>query len=122
MAYTFNEAQEKWLQALESGKYPQGYGRLRDDNGGYCCLGVAVMELAEASESGKGLRGGGLDLYGEVQEALKLRSEYGALGDSEEIAISLASLNDGDPERTAMTHQEIAAFIRANPERVFTDG
>jgi hypothetical protein len=46
------ENREKWLQALESGKYPQTSMRLvkLDENGepeGYCCLGVAC-ELAGA--------------------------------------------------------------------------
>ena len=31
---------DKWLAALRSGKYKQGTGKLRDDSGGYCCLGV----------------------------------------------------------------------------------
>jgi len=30
------EAQEKWLQALESGEYEQGVGALFDGEG-YCC-------------------------------------------------------------------------------------
>lgn len=29
-----------WVAALRSGKYDQGKGRLRSENGGYCCLGV----------------------------------------------------------------------------------
>lgn len=39
------ELLQKWVDALRSGKYPMGYGRLapRDDEGNesYCCLGVA---------------------------------------------------------------------------------
>lgn len=31
---------DKWLKALRSGRYPQGFGRLRTASGGYCCLGV----------------------------------------------------------------------------------
>ncbi len=31
----------KWVKALRSGKYKQGYGRLHDpESNGYCCLGV----------------------------------------------------------------------------------
>lgn len=29
-----------WLEALRSGKYKQGQGRLRDRNSRFCCLGV----------------------------------------------------------------------------------
>lgn len=31
---------KKWIAALRSGKYKQGYKALKDDTGGYCCLGV----------------------------------------------------------------------------------
>ena len=30
----------KWVTALRSGKYMQGQGYLKDEDGGYCCLGV----------------------------------------------------------------------------------
>jgi hypothetical protein len=31
-----------FLHALRSGQYKQGYGHLRDGQGGFCCLGVAT--------------------------------------------------------------------------------
>lgn len=31
----------KWLKALKSGKYKKGKDRLKDAEGGFCCLGVA---------------------------------------------------------------------------------
>jgi hypothetical protein len=34
------EIKQKWVEALRSGKYKQGYKQLRDENGAYCCLGV----------------------------------------------------------------------------------
>lgn len=34
------ELTEKWIGALRSGKYQQGKGYLRANNGTYCCLGV----------------------------------------------------------------------------------
>lgn len=30
----------KWVEALRSGKYKQGKGRLRDTDDNFCCLGV----------------------------------------------------------------------------------
>lgn len=33
------EIKQRWVSALRSGKYQQGQGQLRDNNG-YCCLGV----------------------------------------------------------------------------------
>lgn len=35
---------DKWIQALRSGKFKQGKGRL-ESSGGYCCLGVACKVL-----------------------------------------------------------------------------
>lgn len=40
------EIADRWVEALESGKYPQTKGRLRDSDG-FCCLGV-LCELAVA--------------------------------------------------------------------------
>jgi hypothetical protein len=34
----------KWIEALDSGKYKQGIGALQDENK-YCCLGVACRIL-----------------------------------------------------------------------------
>ena len=31
---------KKWIKALRSGDYKQGRHHLKDDKGGYCCLGV----------------------------------------------------------------------------------
>lgn len=39
------EIKQLWIEALESGKYQQGKGQLRNANGEYCCLGV-LCELA----------------------------------------------------------------------------
>jgi hypothetical protein len=38
------EIRERWVRALKSGEYKQGYGRLRIGNK-YCCLGV-LCDLA----------------------------------------------------------------------------
>jgi hypothetical protein len=34
------ELKAKWLEALRSGKYTQGRGRLKTNDNEYCCLGV----------------------------------------------------------------------------------
>jgi hypothetical protein len=31
---------KKWIEALESDKYRKGKGRLKSNDGSYCCLGV----------------------------------------------------------------------------------
>lgn len=38
----------KWLEALRSGKYPQGRSRLHG-HGGYCCLGV-LCDIVDPSK------------------------------------------------------------------------
>jgi hypothetical protein len=35
------EPQRAWVEALRSGKYTQGQGRLRSSSNAFCCLGVA---------------------------------------------------------------------------------
>lgn len=35
-----SEIKLKWVNALRSGKYDQGKGRLKDDENKFCCLGV----------------------------------------------------------------------------------
>jgi hypothetical protein len=39
----------KWLEALRTGKYQQGHGRLKSGEG-YCCLGVLQMCLTDKVE------------------------------------------------------------------------
>ena len=34
------EMKQKWIEALRSGVYQQGRGKLRWENNSYCCLGV----------------------------------------------------------------------------------
>lgn len=42
MSYKFTqEVKDKWIEALQSGKYAQGTGALRSEDGEkFCCLGV----------------------------------------------------------------------------------
>lgn len=46
------EAKQKWITALRSGKYMQGKSCLKDTHNNYCCLGV----LVEVFEEYHGLR------------------------------------------------------------------
>lgn len=114
MAYQFNEWQEKWLQALESGEYKQANGYLHLD-GGYCCLGVgAVVCEIDADD----LRcDSTLEGWPTVVEKLKLASDVGSLAGADRPKSSLAAVND----ELEWDFKQIAAFIRANPEKVFTD-
>jgi hypothetical protein len=47
------ELKQKWVEALRSGKYPQGINYLRTDQG-YCCLGV-LCDVIDGSKWQKGV-------------------------------------------------------------------
>lgn len=125
--------QEAWLQALESDKYKQGQGVLHRGNE-FCCLGVACDLLKDELTINQVAS---LTRYnGEYQvlpalvvEKLHLRDNCGLFALSIErintsfegetiICASLTELNDSG----GYTFKEIAAYIRANPENVFTKG
>lgn len=74
------ENQLKWIEALESGKYPKTVGQLKKDNG-YCCLGVLACVLGkELDDDGKNIKSG--DAYG------------GGLGLEYRLVKKLVVLND----------------------------
>jgi hypothetical protein len=43
----------KWVEALRSGEYEQGTGRLKTRDGSYCCLGVACDISGLVTESSR---------------------------------------------------------------------
>ncbi len=47
MAITDHDFKMRWVAALRSGEYKQGYHRLWDGAHEYCCLGVACQVLGE---------------------------------------------------------------------------
>lgn len=117
--------QEKWLQALESGEYKQGSGALVKDNC-FCCLGVACELFIPETKTFDGIYvqyGTTNDSYHgvapySVVDLLNLNSQNGEIKYSEIGGVdSLAELND-----RGSNFASIAAFIRANPEKVFTKG
>lgn len=128
------ELRKQWIEALRSGRYKQGSGRLKSQDG-YCCLGVAAEILGEAFVPSS-LVSGGYYLTGEsehemsvsmlpsrVIKAYGLRSSIGGFLNpigpvdlpSHHIP-SLAAMND-----TKKTFTEIADYIDKNPEQVFED-
>lgn len=44
---TVEEAQQLWVEALQSGRYEQATGVLQDDSSQFCCLGVACDLFAK---------------------------------------------------------------------------
>jgi hypothetical protein len=121
-AYQFNEFQLKWLEALESGEYEQGKEKLFDGSG-YCCLGVGCDVLGiEPHEDDGAYMFDGENVYApkSLISALRLNSRTGAFRNYNRFdvgAISVPSLTSANDE--GATFADIAAFIRANPEKVF---
>lgn len=124
MAYQFNEAQEAWLKALESGEYEQSKNCLFNGNG-YCCLGVACVVAGlqfEKVGSAYIADGAEAELPESLLETFKLFNSYGDFRDDsvQDVATfrtsGLASAND-----RGATFSEIATFIRSNPTAVFKE-
>lgn len=129
--------QEQWLTALESGEYKQGEQELRSKDDCFCCLGVAcelfIPNTRKTTTRGRTMEGepNVVNFYGEEENAasapreikklLHLQNRYGATKGKHVLAgsvhDSLVSMNDN-----GATFKEIAAFIRANPEKVFVRG
>lgn len=114
----FTEEQKAWLTALESGKYAQGTGLMRSKSNKFCCLGVAydlfgtgwvgpIHHYYETTTYDCHV------LHRSVYSKLHLQTDNGLTADGE---TSLTSMNDN-----GMSFAEIAAFIRANPEQVFSN-
>lgn len=132
-SFELGPLQKMWLESLE--KHPERQGRkvLGEGNSTHykaCCLGELL--ICEARLQGKPLPfsednvlydGNSFYLY-DSYKRLGLRSKEGALkehagfffrGGKEICLHSLARMNDH-----GYTWPEIAAYIRANPENVFT--
>lgn len=107
---------DRWIEALESGEYPQCKGGLHKDNG-YCCLGVLVeleygpdVWRAHVEALGQICYGYGDDDYGDVltdypdnalTDKIEIDSHYRL-----ELSI-LAIMND-----EGKSFAEIASYIR----------
>lgn len=80
----------KWINALRSGKYKQGdAGSLRDNNDGYCCLGVLDEIFPKLNLSLGSTKI--LDNY----NVIGLTDSSGKLCEYNGNIICLSSLNDG---------------------------
>jgi hypothetical protein len=88
----------KWLEALRSGKFKQGFGQLQKDDA-YCCLGVlCVAASLKINRAGEAVLGG--EGYSPFHKLL---------GD-EAMTYRLYRMNDSDEK----SFPEIADYIEAN--------
>lgn len=127
---------KKWLAALRSGKYRQGYGHLRK-NDRFCCLGVAcdifqdhldvraynydtIPYLYKPRKKGNGAFSS-VVLPENIKNMLKLHTNDGKvlnnlrLSNGDEVD-SLADLNDSGHA----SFNQIADFIEENWNAIFT--
>ena len=107
------EIADKWIEALESGKYKQAAGVLFDGEG-HCCLGVLCEVLGEKPERehedySYQYDGDAGVLSEALMEKAGMSSDNGMLSDG----ITLTHEND-----TGKTFPEIAQIIRENWEKL----
>ena len=116
------EIADKWIAALESGKYEQGLGAL-NSGGQFCCLGVLceVLEIFSrpiVNHYGDVCFAYGAEAHDEVlpNEALILSGIKTRNGTIKFVSkwLDLTELND---ER-GRSFKQIAAYIRRNWERL----
>ena len=117
--------QEEWLQALESGKYEQGIGRLHTTStvqgqDAFCCLGVACDLIKEKFPELVSINrfSDGLVSYNEETSVLpvKVMVQMNFINQNPDIEWehSLASMNDSGKSFCTIAHA-----IRKKPELIF---
>lgn len=111
-----------WIDALESGKYPQGRGALNTD-GKFCCLGVLSDLAADLGIVTRSTREGSLRVqYDGISTVVPdrvmtwagLKSEVGDYVDGDNFGNYLANDNDFREKSFA----EIAKIISENVDRL----
>jgi hypothetical protein len=113
------ENQQKWVDALLSGKYKQGDGHLQFKDR-YCCLGVACVV---AEENGvEVFRDNCGELYGPTLTTQEKVKEWLGLYDAEgsyleeDYSTNLTELNDG-----GVKFKSIAQTIKENADQLFSE-
>lgn len=93
------EHRQQWIDALKSGKYKKGEGRLKTNDNCYCCLGV-LAELNNDLDENNCFKGFSVALLRNHTAGL-IRNlnipsshEYNHYGLNEDIQNKLATIND----------------------------
>jgi hypothetical protein len=105
-----SEMKAKWIEALRSGKYEQGFAQLKTNDNKYCCLGV-LCDLDEETSWGTSTLMPGtfnemnVNAYMNQINFLpeKLRTKYEIMAGDEKVLIEL---NDG-----GFSFEKIADYI-----------
>ena len=102
------EVKAKWLEALRSGEYEQGHGKLRSGDDEYCCLGVLCDLAVKAGVVAEPVLSENRNLYYydgfcEAAHPQVVANWSGVIG--------LGDFHDGERERTlAHINDEGASF------------
>ena len=101
------ELKAKWLEALRSGKYQQGWNQLRDHKDRFCCLGV-LCDVYDSSQWKNGLWDG-MKTFLPIQFCTMLPKT---------LVRRCMRMNDGEPPDEngpgRKSFAEIADYIEAN--------
>lgn len=118
------EARAKWVESLRSGEYRQGTHSLRDNVGGFCCLGVACDLFRKEEGVGewdedRNFYTGSERVHGVlpclVRDWLGLREEMGHYG---QAGSGTALYIDNDRGKS---FAEIADIIESAPEGLLAE-
>lgn len=110
MVMTPKEVRKRWVEALRSGEYQQGHGRLRRGDT-YCCLGVLCDLHAKEHRQEWRLFGGHPDVYMyDSEQGKPSESIWHWAGLNAFIAGQLIRLNDDEEA----TFDEIADAIESH--------
>ena len=100
-----NDIKAKWLEALRSGRYEQGTGRLRNYRNQFCCLGV----LCDVLDNSKWSTFCSAPVYGDMVSGLS-SDLLDRVGISEGAQDALIRQNDS----VGASFKEIADWIEQN--------
>lgn len=101
------DVKAKWVEALRSGRYKQGFEKLRSAGDEFCCLGV-LCDIVDGDRWHRAFAATTYmhdNLYG-----LPPKHVQDTAGINENIVEDLVLMNDGN----AATFHEIAEYIEAN--------
>ena len=117
MPQKLGKLQQAWVDALRSGIYKQGRGRLfNEETGLYCCLGVCEHAVCNGAER----RVMGLvALSSQTTELMKFHYENAYIIGNKSLKeyLSLTKANDSGN----VTFEEIADFVEQNPGTIFLE-
>jgi len=96
---------DRWVKALESGKYPKGKSFLLNRQGGYCCLGVLERVCGVPADSPV--------LYQGYAKGDEEESALPHRGLSSRVQIKLGDINDASE-----SFAPVIAYLKRNRARL----